>query len=159
MISNWEDSFQHNDKYGTMASSGSIEETQLYSYKLTLDVYNSSGEALIMRDIRIAFNDGKNDIHISVPKDDRTRNSDGHISFYNEVTQVNVPPKTIIQLYLHDGEWKDKVAFIWKTQKVYFLYKDKKENEHRILIKSERYSDHFVNQEKEKSLSDAKENE
>ena len=54
-VASWEDSFQRNDNMGSMVPSNSIEETQVYSYKLFLDVYNSSAETLIMRDIRIAL--------------------------------------------------------------------------------------------------------
>ena len=145
-VAKWEDSFQRNDNLGGMTLSNSIEETQLYSYKLFLDVYNSSAETLIMRDIRIVFNDGENDIHISVPQDDRTRRSSGSMSFYDNILPVNIPPKSILQLQVHGGEWnkEHKMDFIWKTEKVFLVYKDMKNQEHRFMIKAEKYADHFV---------------
>jgi len=141
----WEDSFQYNDDTGCMASSFSIEQTQVYSYKLILDVYNSSADTLIMRDVHIAFNDGKKDIHLSVPKDDETRRISSHMSFYDDLLPVNIPPKSVIQLHLHDGTWnKDgTMDYIWNTQKVWFVYKDTKDKEQRFLIKTEKYSDFF----------------
>lgn len=140
----WKDSFQYNES-GCMTPSSSIEQTQAYSYKLYIDVYNSSAETKIMRDIRIVFCDDKKDVHISIPKDDETRRTSGPMSFYDDVLPVNIPPKSILQLHLHDGEWdKDhKMDFIWNTKKVYLLYKDTNNKERRILIKSEDYSKYF----------------
>ncbi len=142
----WEDSFQRSDNMGCMIQSKSIEETQLYSYKLFLDVYNSSADTLVMRDIRIAFNSGGTDIHVSIPQDDRTRRYSGSMSFYDIILPVNIPPKSILQLQMHDGEWnkEHKMDFIWKTEKIFLVYKDKKDKEQRFLIKTERYVDHFA---------------
>lgn len=143
----WDDSFQYNDKMGSMSASNSIEETQLYSFTLTLDIYNSSAETMIMRDIRIAFNDGQKDIHICTPKDDSTRRTSGHMSFYGDVLPVNIPPKSVSQLHLHYGEWnKDhKMDFIWCTKKIYLEYKDTKNKEQKVLLKTEQYTEHFNN--------------
>jgi len=145
-VAKWEDSFQRNDNLGSMIPSNSLEETQVYSYKLFLDVYNSSAETLIMRDIRIVFSDGKKDIHVSVPQDDNTRRISGHLSFYDDILPMNFPPKSILQLHLHDGEWNQehKMDFIWKTEKVFLVYKDMKNKEHRFLIKAEKYNNHFA---------------
>jgi len=150
-VASWEDSFQRNDNMGSMVPSNSIEETQVYSYKLFLDVYNSSAETLIMRDIRIAFNDGKKDVHISVPQDDRTRRNSGPMSFYDNILPVNIPPKSVLQLHVHDGEWNQdhKMDFIWETERVFLLYKDMKNKEHRFLIKTEKYVEHFVAETKQ----------
>ena len=145
-VAKWEDSFQHNDNLGSMVPSNGIEETQVYSYKLFLDIYNSSAETLIMRDIRIAFNDGTKDIHISVPQDDNTRRIGGSMSFYDNILPMNIPPKSILQLHVHDGEWNQdhKMDFIWKTEKVFLVYKDMKNKDCRFLIKNEKYADYFV---------------
>ena len=144
-VAKWEDSFQRNGSMGCMEPSKSIEETEVYSYNLLLDVYNSSADTLIMRDIRIVFSDGNQDVHSSTPKNDSTRRTSSHMSFYDDIIPVNVPPKSVLQLHLHDGEWKNehKMDFIWKTKKVFFAYKDMKNNERRFLIKSEEYNKHF----------------
>ena len=39
------------------------EQTEYYHYDLTLDVYNSSSETKILRNIKIEFDDGKNILH------------------------------------------------------------------------------------------------
>jgi len=75
-IFSWKDSFEYN-KEGFMAQSLSKEQTESYSYQLTLDLYNSSGEVKIMRDIAIIYSDNKNELHKSKPKDDTTMRHSG----------------------------------------------------------------------------------
>lgn len=60
-VSSWKEDFQYNS-HGAMASCSKREEVQCYSYNISLDLYNSSGNTKIMRNIQIVFNDGKNDI-------------------------------------------------------------------------------------------------
>ena len=68
------------------------------------------------------------------------------MSFYDNILPVNIPPKSVLQLHVHDGEWnKDhKMDFIWETERVFLLYKDMKNKERRFLIKTEKYAEHFV---------------
>ena len=149
-VSSFEDKFQHNE-IGCMVPSSSIEETQLYSYKLILDLYNSSGTAKIMRNITVVFSDGKKDLLKSIPNDDNTRRSSGHACFYDEVGPINIPPKSIIQLNLHRGTWKSEggLDFIWKTQKVYLTYLDENNKLKKFKIKTEIYRDYFDNHKAE----------
>jgi len=39
--------------------------------------------------------------------------------------------------------------FIWETERVFLLYKDMKNKEHRFLIKTEKYVEHFVAETKQ----------
>lgn len=149
-VSSFEDKFRHN-KIGCMVSSSSIEETQLYSYKLILDLYNSSGTAKIMRNITVVFSDGKKVLFKSIPNDDSTRRSSGPAWFYDEIGPVNIPPKSIIQLNLHRSAWKSEggLDFIWKTKKVYLTYLDENNKLKKFKIKTEIYRDYFDNHKAE----------
>ena len=140
------DKFEYNDM-GFMVASSSIAETQLYSYKLILDLYNSSGATKIMRNITVIFSDGKKDLHKSIPHDDSTRRSSGPAWFYDEVGPINIPPKSIIQLNLHRGAWRSEggLDFIWNTKKVYLSYTDEKNKRRKVKIKTEDYSKYFEN--------------
>lgn len=71
-ISLWEDSFKHNH-IGRMIPCFKREEVQSYTYKASFDLYNSSGNTKIMRNIQIAFSDGKSDIEKQTPQDDATK--------------------------------------------------------------------------------------
>lgn len=136
-----------------MTPSSSIEQTQSYSYKLILDLYNSSGATKIMRNITVVFSDGKKDLYKSVPNDDSTRRSSGHAWFYDEVGPINVPPKSIIQLNLHRGAWHNDggLDFIWKTKKVYLTYTDEKNKRRKVKIKTEEYCKYFENHKPEET--------
>ena len=61
-VSSWEDKFQYDDDIGETVLCSKREEVQSYTYKVSFDLYNSSGNTKIMRNIQIAFSDGKRDI-------------------------------------------------------------------------------------------------
>lgn len=149
-VTSFKDEFKHNEM-GCMVPSSSIEQTQSYTYRLILDLYNSSGETKILRNLTIVFNDGKNDLFKSVPKDDSTRRASGFVNFYDTICPINISPKSIIQLNLHNGAWVDGggLDFIWKTKKIYLTYIDEKNKLRKVDIKSEIYSEYFNNHKAE----------
>lgn len=148
-VSSWQDMFQYNN-VGSMVPSKSKEQTECYSYKLTLDIYNSSGDVRIMRNIVIAFFDDKELIYQSIPEDDDTRRWNGPMAFYDNITPLNIPPKTIIQLKLHNGsrDTDGGLNYIWNTKKIYLIYKDEHGREKKVLIKEEDYSHYFLSKRK-----------
>ena len=95
-ISSWEDKFQYNDDIGEMVSCSKREEVQSYTYKVSFDLYNSSGNTKIMRNIQIAFSDGKRDIEKQTPQDDATKRFSSPMVFYDDVKPINIPPKAVI---------------------------------------------------------------
>lgn len=145
-ISLWEDSFEYNH-IGEIMPCSKREEVQCYSYKASFDLYNSSGNTKIMRNIQIVFSDGKNDIEKQTPKDDATKRFSSQLVFYDDVKPINIPPKAVIKLDLHNGSWNKEGEFdyIWKTKKVYLVYNDEKDKTKRILIKIEDYKNYFIN--------------
>lgn len=149
-ISSFVDSFQYN-KSGYMVKSSSIDQTETYSYKLKLDLYNSSGATKIMRNLSVVFNDGKKDLYKSIPKDDSTKRNFGPIKIYDSITPVNIPAKSIMQLCLHNGADNSdgELDLIWNTKKVYLTYIDEKNRLKRIKIKSEIYRHYFENHKTE----------
>ena len=146
-VSYWTDSFKYNDDRGSMAQSNSIEQTELYSYRLCLNIYNSSSEPKIMRSIKIVFNDGRNDVYSETPRDDRTRQNNGPIAHYNEVAPLTIQPKTVLEMRLHGGLWKRKneELSIWTANKVFIEFRDDRNRKRRKQIKTEDYSMYFKN--------------
>ena len=145
-VSSFIDSFKYNN-LGVLTKSLSIEQTEHYSYEATIDLYNSSNETKILRNINIIFSDGNNDLYKSIPNDNRTERYSSHRSFYDKISPINVPPKTIIQIKLSDGENSNDngLDFIWKTKKVYLTYINEKNKKKKVNIKSESYRDYFKN--------------
>ena len=153
-VSSWEDKFQYNDDIGEMISCSKREEVQGYSYKVSFDLYNSSGNTKIMRNIQIVFSDGRIDIEKQTPQDDATKRFSSSMEFYDDVEPINIPPKAVKKLDLHNGSWdKDgKLDYIWKTKKVYLVYTDEKNKTKRILLKSEDYEKYFINHKSEEKV-------
>ena len=77
-----------------------------------------------------------------MPKDDATRCLNGPVAFYDNVAPLNVPPKQILQLKLHDGAWHTNggLDFIWNTQIVYLTYCDEKGKEMNMANFNQRVS-------------------
>lgn len=150
-VSSWEDSFKHNNSLGAMVPCTKREDVQSFSYKVSLDLYNSSGNIKIMRNIQIIFSDGKNDIKAETPNDDATQRFSSHITLYDKVEPINIPPKAVVKLVLHEGAWdlNGELDFIWKTKKVYLAYTDEKNKVRRKLLRAENYEDYFTTHELE----------
>lgn len=150
-VSSWEDSFKYNNSIGEMVPCSKKEDVQSYSYKVSFDLYNSSGNTKIMRNVQIVFSDGKTDIEKQTPKDDSTRRYVQPMNYYDNVEPINIPPKAVIKPNLHDGAWdKDgKLDFIWKSKNVYLVYSDEKNKVRRKLIKTEDYENYFTNHKQE----------
>ena len=152
-VSKWSDSFQQNDNYGGMKDSTNIEETEYYSYQLSLDIYNSSTEPRIMRDIRIVFNNRKKDIEFSIPEDDKTKRTHGGMWFYDCLEPLTIPAKSVLQLELHNGKSKkeNKGLYIWETKKIFLKYRNNKNRQKKVLLNKEDYSIYFENHPQEEN--------
>ena len=146
-VSFWEDSFKHLSSFGVMVPCVNRAEVQNFSYKVSLDLYNSSGNIKIMRNIRIVFSNGKHDIKIETPLDDATKRSCPPMVLYDKVGPINIPPKTAINIMLHGGasNQNGELDFIWKSKKVYLLYTDEKNRLRREVLKVEDYENYFTN--------------
>ena len=146
-VSFWEDSFKHLSSFGVMVPCVNRAEVQNFSYKVSLDLYNSSGNIKIMRNIRIVFSNGKHDIKIETPLDDATKRSSPPMVLYDKVGPINIPPKTVINIMFHGGasNQNGELDFIWKSKKVYLLYTDEKNRLRREVLKVEDYENYFTN--------------
>ncbi len=159
-VSTWEDSFTHENSIGGMVPCSNREEVQNYGYKVSFDLYNSSGNIKIMRNVQIVFSDGKKDIEKHTPKDDASKRYSHSMIFYDKVEPINIPPKTVIKLDLHGGAWnKDgEMDFIWKSKKIYLAYTDEKGKIRKKEIKTENYEQYFENHKSEEEDNGQTEN-
>ena len=140
----WKDWFEYLSGQGLMFLSTSREQAEYYLFDISLDIYNSSRDTKIMRNIEIVFSNGKHDIEKSIPKVDTARCRD--------ISPVNIPPQTVEQLKLYGRIVKDEnqsLDFIWDTKKVYLTYLNSKGKRKRILLHTESYCNRFKNQKVE----------
>ena len=142
-ITSWEDDFQYLDEIGCAVPSNSIEQTEFYSYKLSLDIYNSSGEQKIMRNITIIFNDGKSDLYKSIPQDIGSRRFSRSMAIYDNVLPLNIPPKTVLHIDLLNSNHGHELDYIWNTKRIDLTYTDTKGKDKRVIIKSEDHANYF----------------
>ena len=54
-VSSWENEFRCRNEYGDMVKPPAPEKVEYFSCSFALDIYNSSGEPKIMRNIQIAY--------------------------------------------------------------------------------------------------------
>lgn len=137
-VSAWDEQFQARGDSGGFTVSKSIGEVAYYSCRFALDIYNSSGEPKIMRNIRIIYNDGKNDLMEHVPNDDGTKVLSSGVIRYNKVIPLTIPSKSVLQIPLCDSILKPshEIHMMWNTMKIYLSYTDERNREKRILLTS-----------------------
>lgn len=124
--SEWRDRFQANQD-GEMVDVASREDAEEYSYNLDLDIYNSSSETKIMRDVNLEFMASSQIILTDRPKDDSTRRISGFVSFYDNLEILNIAPKTVMSVHLHGGYWKqDSKDFdkLFQAEMVLLTFRD-----------------------------------
>lgn len=113
-----------------------FEEAEYYQYNLSVDVYNSSRETRIMRDICIAFMDKKELCFTSIPQDDSTERSGHHRVYYEDISVVNIPAKSVAAIDLHGGlnsgndEWKH----LSNSNRIMIMYSDEKNKRKKVEI-------------------------
>ncbi|WP_099467810.1 hypothetical protein [Konateibacter massiliensis] len=144
-VSSWKDKFEYNH-IGTMVPSSSIEQTESYSYRLALDLYNDSGETKIMRNVEIVFAKNKEVLYCSVPKDEATGRTSHPMAYYDDVLPINIPPKTVLHIELFKGVWKSNTSldFIWKTTSVFLRYVNENNKKVSVMINKVNYKDYFI---------------
>lgn len=147
-VTSWQDDFKCREA-GYMAKCNSASEAEYYSCKFSLDIYNSSAETRIMRNIQIVFSENKKVIMTRVPDDCATEHHGAHRISYDKIAPINIPPKSIVTVDLRFGEWNDDNLFekYWKTNNISLLYTDKKNRVKKTLLCSKDYANYFQNTE------------
>lgn len=144
-VSDWADNFLYNEM-GSMVPCSEFDNVESFQYKVSLNLYNSGGNIKIMRNIQIVFSDGENDIKSDMPFDDATKKYFRPITSYDKVGVINIPPKSVITLALHNNVWNknDELDFIFKSKKIYLAYTDEKNKVRRKLLKIINYENRFT---------------
>ncbi len=152
--SSWEDRMTHHDNYGSVSEIKSADQLQFYSYKSSLDIYNSSSEPRIMRDVHVIFTNKKVTLLSGVPFDAESLHGDSRLPFYNEITPITVSAKSAVRIKIRNSEQsgEGRESFIWNTKRIYLTYRNEKNRLKRVLIHEEDYSkrlDNFTKEEQE----------
>ena len=129
-ISFWDDNLRKKETLnGNLAEKK--RDVKYFTYTCSMDVYNSSGNTKIMRNIKVIFSDSNNNtVKIFIPKNG-TKKFDimpYDSSNYDDVTALNVPPKSVRSLTFHNLITGDDAEFdsIWAVRKICLQYSDEK---------------------------------
>ena len=100
----YKNSFEKPDLYGSYEDATSLSETNYFHFDLILEIYNSSHDVKLLRDIHVLFCENENQVFCFSPKDDASKVViSGSIPFYTEIQAFSLNPKEIVTLHLHDG--------------------------------------------------------
>jgi hypothetical protein len=135
-VSRWEHEVKSNVR-GVMMRCSTKESAEYYHYELEFDVYNSSNETRIMRDVRLSFRSNKATLFEDRPYDGSTESMDGRYSHYEVVSPINIPPNNVLAVSLFGGFWKaDDARFsnIWDVDRVILAYKDEKGRDRTVNV-------------------------
>ena len=146
----WKDRFQKQDSLGGFVESNSIEETEYYHYELSLDLYNSSRDIKIMRQVHLEFLDKKKVLFEDIPLDDSTRVYSRPVVHYDDISVVNIPGKSAINIQLHGGLYGGKANknenwdLLWNTNKIVLVYVDEKNKSNKVVLQTKDFGKAFI---------------
>lgn len=154
-ISSWKDEFQKNDA-GEINSAKKRSEVEYYQFNASLDIYNSSGETRIMREVEIAYYYDRTLLKTLIPLDDATRKGTNQCIpvHFDELGVLNIPPKSVVSISIHKGMWdiggkEGTLNFLWKTNNIKIRYRNEKNKIKIKKINNVDYSNHFISQNTE----------
>ena len=112
-----------------------------YEYSFLLDVYNSSGNTKIMRNLHIIFYDKHKWSKKNLFEDNKVKIQIDREGNSETVEVINLSPKNIIRLYLNnDIEVND---LLYDTTNIYLEYLNEKNKKKKIKVKTVDYRHYF----------------
>lgn len=141
-VKSWIDNF---DAVGGKSNcSSNKSEIFRYKYEGTIEIYNSSSVAKIMRNIEVSFNDNENtNLFESVPFDHALDIQSQFGSRGVRIKPINIPPKTVVLLSIYDYiEIAERGSdCFWETQIINLRYTDEDNKNRTCLIRNRDYSE------------------
>lgn len=132
----WNEGFELNDA-GRFVATESIGKAELYSYDLTLNVYNSSSDTRIMQAFRVQFLSSGNVVLSGIPGSSSSKETSGLAVSDHKIETMNVPPKSVIPLHINGGFWRSECKgfdSINDADLVRLVYKDEKGRDRQIEV-------------------------
>ncbi len=123
----------------------SIENSHNFYYKINLEIYNSSSNVKIMRDIKIVFQGQNKEKLVDIPYD-KSYNISWQI--HKNVKALNIPAKSAISIELYGWIKKEDLEKVYNSTKVSLSYKDENDRQQTKLIEQKNYKNYeFCNGE------------
>lgn len=145
-VLSWKDSFLK-DIGGVSADSCKKEDVDYYAYECSIDVYNSSSETKIMRNIEVVFANNDTELWCERTNDYDSKYYIVGIPQYNELELINIPPKTAMKLSVQNSR-RDRdngeLDFLWESNKIFIRYTNEKNKTKTIKIKHGKLEDYLI---------------
>ena len=144
----WKDDFTCDDG-GYIKPCQNKEKINCYSFSVVLDIYNSSSEPKIMRDINVAFQNKRAIIKSITPKDDATKKVYSMTIHYEDAQPMNIPAKSVVRCKFLDSFWHDNLHFILDVDRVYLSYIDERGKTKKKLLHRDSYKSRFEDKQED----------
>ena len=130
-------------KQGVYTNATSYDETEGYSFQAIIDLFNNSGKQKIMRNMRVILMSKGKQVFECDLRDKKAIKTTVPLTTYEEISVVNIPPYTAIQLDLIGYLKLDEIAIITikNTDSCYFSYIDDNNKQRKILIDKHSFKD------------------
>ena len=118
------------------AEVSSLEEADNFYYNPNIEIYNSSSDAKIMRDIKIVFGGENKELLVEIPYDKAFNHS---WQIHKQVKALNLPAKSTVSIELYGWINKEDLAKVCNSTKVFLYYKDENDKQQTKLLEVKDY--------------------
>ncbi len=103
----------------------SIDNSQKFAYKVNLEIYNSSEDIKVMKDIKITFHRKGFNMFSVAPYDESLKHRiNNSIPIHKNVGIINCPAKMATMLILYGWIKNDDIQKVYESGSVFLSYKD-----------------------------------
>ena len=134
-------------KNGVAAPSTSVGQSNFLKYRIELDLYNSSGTTKIIRNVKVVLLKKRKELASDTPQDSDTGHEVARMVWYNNVSPMNIPPKSIGVLRLHGGFYpKNKsLEYVYEADSVVLQYTNENNKIKKVFLKRINPTNYFEN--------------
>ena len=137
-------------KHGVYINATSYDEIEGYSFQTIIDLFNNSGKQKIMRNMRVVLMCKGKLVFECDLRNNKVIKTTVPLTTYEEISVINIPAYTAIQLDLIGYLKLDKTAIdnIKSIDSCYFSYVDENNKRRKILIDKHSFNDFKATYEK-----------
>lgn len=136
-VCEWKEIYEKRDEMCCMIPCNNIDEAEYYRGELSLNIYNSSRDTKAMRNIRLVYINGKQELFSVVPKDDSTKKTFSSYVHYDDISVINIPGRNVLSITIHtssnrgDEMWN----YINDSTKIIMSYSNEKDKKRKLVVK------------------------
>jgi hypothetical protein len=147
-VKNWSNKFN-----GEISSNGCptiakrFDEATSYTYEVSIDMYNSSGNNRIIRDVRLGFYKNKELIISQKPDNKETQKFVSQSIRYDKFRYENIPPKELRHIELKGSIQKSELDSLKGINAIKMMYVNEKGKEKMVSMAFQTFEECFQNEQ------------